>query len=87
MTEKETNTFSFEQAYQRLEKILEQLNTGELSLEKSLELYEEADGLITHCSQKLNTAEQKIQILIKNRNGTLSLDDKEKPKLDEFIPC
>jgi len=85
MTENDKN-FSFEQAYSRLEEILEALNSGEVSLEKSLELYEEADSLITHCSQKLNSAEQKIQTLIKNRNGNLALDENGKPQLESFNP-
>ncbi len=63
--------FSFEVSYAKLEKILAKLNGGETPLEKSLELYEEANKLITLCSSKLNQAEQKIEMLIKNREGTL----------------
>ena len=67
----EKPTFSFEASYAKLEKILAELNGGKTSLEKSLELYEEANKLITLCSSKLNQAEQKIEMLIKNREGTL----------------
>lgn len=67
----EKPSFSFEAAYVKLEKILAELNSGETSLEKSLELYEEANKLITLCSSKLSQAEQKIEMLIKNREGTL----------------
>ncbi len=67
----ENASFSFEASYEKLEKILAELNSGETSLEKSLELYEEANKLITLCSSKLNQAEQKIEMLIKNREGTL----------------
>ena len=84
MTEKTTVSFSFEEAYARLEKILEELSSGELSLEKSLKLYEEADKLIAHCSQKLSHAEQKIQILIKNREGQIEMSEAAEPKLKEF---
>ncbi len=69
-----TKTFSFEQSYARLEKILERLNGDEVALEESLKLYEEADALTRACSLKLTQAEQKIQTLIKNRDGSLSLN-------------
>ena len=60
----------FEKAYERLEQILGELNSGETPLEKSLALYEEANKLITLCSSKLNQAEQKIETLIKGRGET-----------------
>lgn len=63
--------FSFEAAYAKLEAILSELNNGKTPLEKSLELYEEANQLITLCSSKLGQAEQKIQMLIKNREGEM----------------
>ena len=86
MKNQEDKHFSFETAYKRLEEILEHLNIGEVALEKSLELYEEADGLISICDQKLNSAEQKIQTLIKNRNGTFSLNNDGQPKVESFEP-
>ncbi len=67
----EKPSFSFEASYAKLEKILAELNIGETPLEKSLELYEEANKLISLCSSKLNQAEQKIEMLIKNREGNL----------------
>lgn len=63
--------FSFETAYAKLEAILSELNNGETPLEKSLELYEKANQLISLCSSKLSQAEQKIEMLIKNREGNL----------------
>lgn len=84
MTEKKTDSSSFEEAYSRLEIILEELSSGELSLEKSLKLYEEADSLISKCSQKLNNAEQKIQTLIKNREGQVAMNHAAEPKLEAF---
>ena len=61
------NALSFEQAYKRLEEILDLLNNSQISLEDSLKVYEEADKLIQQCSEKLNHAEQKVQVLVKNR--------------------
>lgn len=71
MDKTENKPFSFEEAYKRLEKILDALSSGETPLEKSLELYEEANSLISLCSNKLTQAEQKIEKLIKSREGTL----------------
>lgn len=78
--------FTFEKAYERLEKILELLNSGEESLDTSLKLYEEADHLIRLCQNKLSQAEQKIQTLIKNRNGEVVLDENKKPHMQDYKP-
>lgn len=70
---------NFEQAYQRLEEILEKMNSGTLSLDEALKLYEEADGLIAKCNARLSEAEQKIETLIKNRSGDLTLSENDQP--------
>lgn len=71
---------SFEEAFTRLEQILERMNSGSVSLDESLKLYEEADKLISNCSKRLNDAERKIETLIKNRNGELVLGSDQKPQ-------
>ncbi|HSX03527.1 MAG TPA: exodeoxyribonuclease VII small subunit, partial [Rhabdochlamydiaceae bacterium] len=76
---KEKNSFSFEEAYERLEQILEKMNGEQVALEESLKLYEEADQLIASCNQKLTTAEQKIEVLMKNRSGEVAVDENGKP--------
>ena len=82
----ETN-ITFETAYSRLEEILQKMNSGKTSLEESLSLYEEADKLISHCNSKLNQAEKKIEMLIKNRDGDLSISEDGTPKKEEFSPA
>ena len=52
---------SFEKALERLEKIVERLDDDSLSLEESLELYEEGVKLSKQCSETLEDAELKIQ--------------------------
>ena len=84
MTTEETMTF--ENAYSRLEEILEKMNSGKLSLEESLTHYEEAEQLIGLCNKKLTQAEQKIEILIKNREGNLALTPGGTPQTQEFNP-
>jgi exodeoxyribonuclease VII small subunit len=65
---------SFEKAFERLEKILETINGGKISLEESLKLFEEAETLMRLCSHRLNHAEQKIEQLIRGRNGELKTE-------------
>jgi exodeoxyribonuclease VII small subunit len=80
----DSGTISFEAAFERLEAILQMMNTGSISLDDSLKLYEEADGLIAICNKRLNEAERKIEILIKNRNGDLQLGSDNKPVTQEY---
>lgn len=84
MNEEQTQTF--EEAYERLEEILEKMNSEQVSLDDSLALYEEADTLIAACQKRLNGAEQKIEILLKNREGNLVLNEDASPQTDPFVP-
>lgn len=77
-------TLPFEQAFQRLEQILEVMNGGKAPLEESLRLFEEAEVLLRTCSGKLTEAEQKIELLIKQRTGDLALDG-DRPKTEPFL--
>ena len=52
---------SYEEAYQRLEEVIAQLESGELSLEQSVALYEQGQKLSAHCQNLLEKAELKIQ--------------------------
>ena len=84
MTKNENPETSFETAYARLEEILEKLNSGSIPLDESLKLYEEADKLIINCSKRLTDAEQKIEVLIKKRNGDLTVGDDNKPITEPY---
>ena len=77
---------SFEQAYERLEQILEKMNGGSVPLEEALKLYEEADSLLKLCQDKLSSAEQKVEYLIKQRSGEIALDEQGFPKAAPFQP-
>lgn len=74
---------SFEQSFERLEKILEKMNSGKTPLEESLKLFEEAEGLIRSCNARLSASEQKIEALIKQRSQPV-LDTTGKPKTEPF---
>ena len=61
---------SFEQSLHRLEEIVDALEGGSLSLDKSIEIYSEGVGLIEACRKSLAEAEQKIAKL--SKSGGLS---------------
>ena len=61
----------FEKAIQRLEKIVEDLEKGEMDIDKSLEIFEEGIKMSRVCSKKLNEAEAKIEKLTKDQKGEL----------------
>ena len=63
----------FEDALKRLEEIVEKLESGDLPLDKSLSLFEEGTKLARFCTQKLNEAEKKVSMLVKNKEGDLKL--------------
>jgi exodeoxyribonuclease VII small subunit len=65
---------SFEESLKRLEKIVEQLEHGELPLEESIKLFEEGTRLSAECKDYLERAEGKVQILIKQRDGSMKAE-------------
>jgi exodeoxyribonuclease VII small subunit len=77
---------TFEQAYERLEQILEKMNSESVSLDDALSLYEEADQLIASCQKRLSDSEAKIEVLLKNREGALSLNQEGNPETECFTP-
>jgi len=60
----------FEESLQRLEKIVDELEKGDLPLEKALGLFEEGIALSASCRKELEAAEGKVEILLK-QNGKL----------------
>lgn len=65
---------SFEESLKKLETIVEKLEQGDLPLEESLKLFEEGVGLSAICKKELDDAEGKVQILIKQRDGSLKAE-------------
>ena len=71
----------FEKAMTRLENIIEELERGDLDIDKSLEIFEEGIKMSRLCSKKLSEAEAKIEKLSKGEKGDLitelfPMDDK-----------
>ena len=61
----------FEDALERLERIVDQLEAGNLALEDSLKVFEEGVGLARHCSRYLEDAEKRIELLTRDESGVL----------------
>ena len=68
----------FEDALNKLEKIVSKLEDGDIPLEESLKLFEEGIRLSRLCNQKLEEAEKRVEILMKGRDGMM--------KAQAFVP-
>jgi exodeoxyribonuclease VII small subunit len=62
----------FEAALSRLEEIVTELESGELALEQSLKLFEEGVKLARICNARLEEAERKVEVLLKDKNGKMT---------------
>lgn len=63
----------FEDALKKLEKIVSELEDGDLSLDESLARYEEGISLSKMCAKKLEAAKKKVELLLKNEDGSFEL--------------
>ena len=70
MTEEDVSKLSYEQALHELEKVVATLEAGEAPLDKSIELYTLGSILKDHCQKKLNSAEEKISVLVKKDDNS-----------------
>ncbi len=64
----------FEAALARLEDIVTELDSGDLPLEQSLKLFEEGTKLSRICNKRLEEAERKVEILLKDKNGNIKAE-------------
>lgn len=78
-----TAEMKFEDALKRLEKIVADLESGDLSLDDSLKRYEEGVKLSQFCSKKLETARRKVEILVKAGSGKLEAKPFDESALEE----
>jgi exodeoxyribonuclease VII small subunit len=76
-------TPNFEEALQRLEEIVGDLEGGELALEQALALFEEGVQLGKSCGAQLENAEKKISLLIEKADASLSEEPLDAPEPDD----
>jgi len=84
MARKERSNERFEVALEELERVVEQLESGDLSLEDSLAAFEKGVGLVKQCNQKLSEVEKKLELLVKDKEGKLQLQPVDEASGDEI---
>jgi exodeoxyribonuclease VII small subunit len=65
----EMSVENFEEAMARLEKIVEQLEKGELPIEEAMKAFEEGMKLVHFCTKKLEEVEKRVSVLIQDSGG------------------
>jgi exodeoxyribonuclease VII small subunit len=65
---------TFEASLKELETIVKQLEEGDMPLEESLKLFETGVRLSRECRERLNNAERRIEVLMKEADGSISLE-------------
>ena len=77
MTIKKISKHTLEQSLKRLEDIVNQMEQGEVPLDKAVELYEEGIEIAKECAEKLKAADLKIKKLSKDINGQFNVSEME----------
>ena len=72
---------TFEASLNELEKIVRQLEEGDLPLEKSLKLFEDGVKLSRECRERLTKAERRIEVLLRDADGNPALQNLEPESL------
>jgi exodeoxyribonuclease VII small subunit len=75
MAEKKKSKESFETSLHALEEVVERLESGDLTLEESLECFELGVKSAARCRKLLREVELKVELLLKDRDGGLALED------------
>ncbi|MDE0884532.1 MAG: exodeoxyribonuclease VII small subunit [Myxococcota bacterium] len=71
-TDPEAAPIPFEVALERLEDVVESLETGDLALEVALERFEEGVHLVSGCSEQLEAAERRVESLVQAGGGLVA---------------
>jgi len=74
---------SFEASLEALEQIVQQLETGDLPLEKSLELFEQGIRLSRECQERLSQAERRIEVLLRDNQGRPVVSNFTEPQTND----
>ena len=63
----------FEESLKKLEKIVEELENGDITLDKAIEKYQDGMNISKQCLDLLNKAEKKVQICLKDKDGKIKI--------------
>lgn len=72
---------SFEEALTKLEQIVQELERGNLALDRALEAFEEGVRLVRFCQAKLSLAEGKISLFLQKENGGVYQEELKEEEL------
>ena len=73
----------FEESLSRLEKIVEEMEAGDLTLDESLARYEEGVKALKKCYELLRDAEKRVEVLLKGDDGTLKVSGPFAPEEEQ----
>lgn len=85
MTNGQEQARSFEASLEALEQIVRQLESGDLPLEKSLELFEQGVRLSRECQERLSQAERRIEVLLRDNQGRTVVTTYTSPQNDNQV--
>jgi len=77
---------TFENALNKLEQITQEMEDGDLSLEKSLKKFDEGIGLVEYCNKTLTEAKAKVELLLDKQSGITSTPFDELDNGDQELP-
>ena len=77
--DKKPDDLTFDEALRQLEELAAKLEEGDIPLEDSLRVYERAVGLFAHCRGRLDTMEQRIELLTEDLDGSLKIEPADLP--------
>ncbi|QNT79551.1 exodeoxyribonuclease VII small subunit [Entomobacter blattae] len=73
-----TENLSFEDALNELEKIVRNLESGQLKLEDAIQAYERGSALKRLCEEKLNAVEARIEAIVHKNDGSIAVEPMDK---------
>ncbi|MEZ4648754.1 MAG: exodeoxyribonuclease VII small subunit [Candidatus Eisenbacteria bacterium] len=72
----------FEEALERLEVLVEEMESGDLPLEETIARFEEGQKLLRTCGELLDRAEQRVKTILKRADGTFETEDWDEEEAD-----
>ena len=75
----------FEESLEKLESIVDNIESGDLSLDESIVKYEEGMKLSKFCTSKLNDIQRKVEILVKDSSGEIETKPFDEPKEEKIL--
>jgi len=82
----EIENLSFEEAFAELEKVVQQLEVGDLTLDQAMTLFERGMALTTQCNARLDAAELRVQQLVPTSGEDAPYEDYDLASIEEYPP-